>query len=276
MFNKSSNHMNKINKKLTNIRNVKLLGDPNFTKIAVITLCILLVIYLMLPCHIQLIFQTLLQHPVILSCILVFCLLIGYLNTTVAFSLVFFIAVLYFNHSVPGINLGIGCVKNINNNNNNNNIKESFKSKSIVDVESDEDAVNNKIKDLFASPGPLVKSFNEGKEALKDIKKKKRAEETMLELETKTEKRKTRKEQFGNTNSGNGSSSSREDFKPIPQRKFNPAEKEDTDLLMVMDHCKDITNRIKYEYEDSRYLKKYIKDKLGDIIEVLDLVDDDE
>jgi hypothetical protein len=270
MFNKSSNHMNKINKKLTNIRNVKLLGDPNFTKIAVMSLGILLVIYLMLPCHIQIMFQTLLQHPVILSCILVFCLLIGYLNTTVAFSLVFFIAVLYFNHSVPGVNLGLGCIDNSNN-------KEGFKSKSSVDVESDEEVINNKIKDLFASPGPFVKSFNESKEALKDIKKKQRAEEAMLDLETKTEKRKARKERFSNTSSGSGSSGSgREDFKPIPQRKFNPAEKEDTDLLMVMEHCKDISNRIKYEYEDSRYLKKYIKDKLGDIIEVLDLVDDDE
>ena len=268
MFNKSSNHMNKINKKITNIRNVKLLGDPNFTKIAVLSLGILLVVYLMLPCHIQIMFQTLLQHPVILSSILVFCLLIGYLNTTVAFSLVFFIGVLYFNHSVPGVNLGLGCSDS------NMSGKEGFKSK--ADVEGDEDAVNNKIKDLFSSPGPLVKSFNEGKEALKDIKKKERAEEAMMELEVKTEKRKARKEKFGNSGGSDSGSGSREDFKPIPQRKFNPAEKEDTDLLMVMDHCKDISNRIKYEYEDSRYLKKYIKDKLGDIIEVLDLVDDDE
>jgi hypothetical protein len=264
MFNKSSNHMNKINKKINNIRNVKLLGDPNFTKIAVLSLGILLVVYLMLPCHIQIMFQTLLQHPVILSCILVFCLLVGYLNTTVAFSLVFFIAVLYFNHSVPGVNLGLGCTAS------NGQVKEGFRSK--ADIEGDEDAVNNKIKDLFTSPGPLSKSFNESKEALKDIKKKERAEEAMMELEVKTEKRKARKEKFGNSG---GSSGSREDFKPIPQRKFNPAEKEDTDLLMVMDHCKDISNRIKYEYEDSRYLKKYIKDKLGDIIEVLDLVDDE-
>jgi hypothetical protein len=257
--------MNKINKKITNIRNVKLLGDPNFTKIAVLSLGILLVVYLMLPCHIQIMLQTLLQHPVILSTIIVFCLLVGYLNTTVAFSLVFFIAVLYFNHSVPGVNLGLGCTAS------NDAEKEGFKSK--ADVEGDEDAVNNKIKDLFSSPGPLAKSFNEGKEALKDIKKKERAEEAMMELEVKTEKRKARKEKFGNT--GGSGSGSREDFKPIPQRKFNPAEKEDTDLLMVMEHCKDISNRIKYEYEDSRYLKKYIKDKLGDIIEVLDLVDDE-
>lgn len=267
MFNKSSNHMNKINKKINNIRNVKLLGDPNFTKIAVMSLAILLVVYLMLPCHIQIVLQTLLQHPVILSCILVLCLLIGYLNTTVAFSLVFFIAVLYFNHSVPGVNLDLGC------NSNSVYSKEGFKSR--VDVEGDEDAVNNKIKDLFSSPGPLVKSFNEGKEALKDIKKKERAEEAMMELEVKTEKRKARKEKFSNSIGGSGSGN-RENFKPIPQRKFNPAEKDDTDLLMVMEHCKDISNRIEYEYEDSRYLKKYIKDKLGDIIEVLDLVDEDE
>ena len=89
----------------------------------------------------------------------------------------------------------------------------------------------------------------------------------MLKLETKKEKRKMRKERFTDNKS-------KEDFKPIPQRKFNPADKEDTDLLMVMDHFKDISNRIKYEYEDNRYLKKYIKDKLEDIIDTLDLVDD--
>lgn len=250
--------MKNINNKLTNIKHIKLLGDPNFTKISVFSLGILLVIYLMLPCHIQIMFQMLLQHPVILSCILVACLLIGYLNTTISFSLIFFIAVIYFNYNVPGVNLNLGCKLNITH--------EGFKNKTNL---GDEEEVKNKIKDLFSSPGPLTKSFNEGKEALKDIKKKEKAEENIMELEAKTEKRKKQsKENFND--------SGRENFKPIPQRKFNPAEKEDTDLLMVMEHCKDISNRIKYEYEDNRYLKKYIKDKLGDIIEVLDLVDEDE
>jgi hypothetical protein len=42
-----------------------------------------------------------------------------------------------------------------------------------------------------------------------------------------------------------------------------------------MEHCKDIQNRIEYEYEDITYLKKYIKDKLEKIIDLLELVDDE-
>jgi hypothetical protein len=187
---------------------------------------------------------------------------------TVAFALTFFVAVLYFNYNVASMQLGLNCHNN-NNINNNKMITEGFKSKTSDDTNSstDEDEVKNGLKDLFAG-GPLVKSFNKSRQDFKDIKKKAKAEANMMDLEIKTEERRKRKEKFTDR-------SSKEEFKPIPMRKFNPADKEDTDLLMVMEHCKDITNRIKYEYEDTRYLKKYIKDKLGDIIELLDLVEDE-
>jgi ABC-type multidrug transport system fused ATPase/permease subunit len=260
MFNKKSNHSSKLTSRIENIKKIKLLRDPNFTKISVFTLSICLIIYLILPLQTQIFIKQILQHPIILSLVLSICLLVGFINTSVSISLLIFLAVLYFYKSIvvePNIILL-----------NNGNTMEGFKSNKSLDVESGEEEISNTIKDLFAG-GPLVKSFNEGRKTLNEMKAKEKAEENMLILETKNSKTKN-KEKFSNSSSNN-----RENFKPIPQRKFNPADKEDTDLLLVMDHCKDISNRIKYEYEDTRYLKKYIKDKLEDIIDTLDLVEQD-
>lgn len=275
MFNKDSKHSKNINKKINNMKTIKLLGDPNFTKLTVFTLSICLIIYLLLPCHTQITLQQLLQHPVIIGLILVFCLLVGYINTTVSISLIVFVSVLYFNH-----NLGVYKCNSLRETSN----IEGFKN----DIKSDEEEITKQIKDLF-SAGPFVKTYNKNKKALKEVKDKEKAKDTMMTIEAKVEKRKSRtKSNFTDVNDntegnnvnteGNNSGdndNSRENFKPIPMRKFNPAEKEDTDLLMVMDHCKDISNRIKYEYEDNKYLKKYIRDKLEDIIDTLDLVEED-
>ena len=60
----------------------------------------------------------------------------------------------------------------------------------------------------------------------------------------------------------------------IQQRKFNPASQEDMNLLETMGICEDIRDRIKYNYEDTKYLKRHIKEKLEEVVDLLDLVDD--
>jgi len=262
MFNKKNNHFNKINNKVNQLRNLKVLGDPNFTKITIFTLSICLALFLLLPHKLQILLQRIIRHPIILVSILIFCLLVGFINISVSISLIIFISTLFFfnNNSVFKFEeiegFKDGEIKGFKNGE-----IEGFK----VEKESnkEEDEITNKIKDLF-SGGSMVKSFNEGNEELKKLKHKEKAENNMLKLEVKKNKK---SESFENT--------SKENFKPIPMRKFNPADKEDTDLLLVMDYCKDISNRIKYEYENTRYLKKYIKDKIEEIIDTLDLIEED-
>jgi hypothetical protein len=166
-----------------------------------------------------------------------------------------------------------------------NVVKEGFKSKSYKeDIKENEEELSGKIKSLF-SDGPFSKSIDDYKSARKELLDEDMAEDNMTKYEYKLSKSKTtkNKESFNNTGKDNNpmthnkkhSNKNKEKFQSIPMRKFNPANKDDTNLLLVMEHCKDIQNRIEYEYEDITYLKKYIKDKLEKIIDLLELVDDE-
>jgi len=62
--------------------------------------------------------------------------------------------------------------------------------------------------------------------------------------------------------------------KAILKRKFDPTNEEDSNLLLTMEACSEIKDRISYNYENKEYLKRYIRDKLEEIIELLNLVDE--
>lgn len=64
--------------------------------------------------------------------------------------------------------------------------------------------------------------------------------------------------------------------KAIQQRRFNPGSEEDANLLLTMDIMDDINDRIKFKYEDKKYLKRYIRQKLEEVVELLGLLDDED
>lgn len=128
-------------------------------------------------------------------------------------------------------------------------------------------SLNNKhIKSLF-EPGLLGKSIEEARMANKRIKSENAAREKSIQVMNAK-----RASKFGDKNTGR----KRENFKEIELRRFDPTNEDDMNLLLTMEHCADIQNRIKYVYEDNKYLKKYIRDKLEDIVDLLDLVPDDD
>lgn len=61
----------------------------------------------------------------------------------------------------------------------------------------------------------------------------------------------------------------------IKKREFDMNNQEDKNLLYSKEVLKEIINRIKYEYDDKEYLKKYITSKFEEIVDVLDLLNDD-
>ena len=78
-----------------------------------------------------------------------------------------------------------------------------------------------------------------------------------------------------NSNSKNNKNT-KEDFKAINVRKFDPSNEEDTNLLITKEILQDMINRIEYNFESSKYLKKYIKHRLEEIVEMNKLLEDDE
>ena len=63
--------------------------------------------------------------------------------------------------------------------------------------------------------------------------------------------------------------------KTITKRVFNPNKEEDTNLMITKEILLDMINRIEYNYENTTYLKKYIKARIEEIIDTNDLLDED-
>lgn len=160
--------------------------------------------------------------------------------------------------------------------------KEGFKSDSQKNDSGDETiSMNNKhIKSLFTG-GYLGKKVEEYREVRKNLISEENAREKSMQImntHRNDDKAGTKSdvESFSETSGNNKKKRLQENFREIEMRKFDPTNEEDMNLLMTMDHCSDIQNRIKFKYEDNKYLKKYIREKLEDIVDLLDLVPTDE
>ena len=62
----------------------------------------------------------------------------------------------------------------------------------------------------------------------------------------------------------------------IKLREFDPANEEDTNLLITKEVLQDIINRITYQYESNMYLKRYMSSRLQEIVKLNNLLVDDE
>jgi len=66
-----------------------------------------------------------------------------------------------------------------------------------------------------------------------------------------------------------------EEFQTIQPRTFDPSNEEDTNLLITKEILQDMTNRIEYNYENNKYLKKYIKHRVEEIVDLNKLIEDE-
>jgi hypothetical protein len=110
---------------------------------------------------------------------------------------------------------------------------------------------------------------------------------------TKLNKNRNSRDDFSNTDSGNGSGNGsrnssrssrngknnsgrkRENFQTIDIRALDPSNEDDTNLLITKEILQDMLNRIEYNYESNKYLRKYIKHRVEEIIEINKLTEDD-
>ena len=87
------------------------------------------------------------------------------------------------------------------------------------------------------------------------------------------------KEDFKDTNTRNQSDKSRksgkERFQTVEIRALDPSNEDDTNLLITKEILHDMLNRIEYNYESNKYLRKYIKHRVEEIIDINKLTDDE-
>jgi MFS superfamily sulfate permease-like transporter len=66
-----------------------------------------------------------------------------------------------------------------------------------------------------------------------------------------------------------------EEFQTVQPRTFDPSNEEDTNLLITKEILQDMSNRIEYNYESNKYLKKYIKHRVEEIVDLNKLIEDE-
>ena len=162
--------------------------------------------------------------------------------------------------------------------------EEDTKKKSYS-KEKEEEAVKtdetvNKIKNTILGTINNFKdvSNNEYKKSLLENK------QIIYQNEKKNNKNKNNnnKQNFTNTNSKSNSNSNskknsrKENFHTIKPRKFDPNKEEDTNLLISKEILEDTINRIDYNYESNKYLKKYLKHRIEEIVDINKLLEDDD
>lgn len=87
------------------------------------------------------------------------------------------------------------------------------------------------------------------------------------------------KEDFKDTNIKNGKTSkaknNKERFQTVEIRALDPSNEDDTNLLITKEILQDMLNRIEYNYESNKYLRKYIKHRVEEIIDINKLTEDE-
>ena len=252
---------------------VAMARNPRFTYMVLLTGVSVIAISHLLPQATQVALANLIRHPVILTILLVVCMAVGYYNFITGLLLLLLIICFV----LPMLRPVTAPVT-----------QEGFKSSAGNDVSLKNPAILN----MF--DGPLGRTLAKQKKEADEFNDIKKAEERELEYTERRKFKQTKDKSNGDdeeqedfedteatTEDTNASTTdkkkpqkktNKENFKTVEQRKFNPADNDDMNLLMTMEICDDIKNRIKYVYEDNGYLKKYIREKIEEIVDMLDLV----
>jgi len=258
-----------------------------------ISICLTLGIILLLailPSDKRLHIFQVIKNPLVISGILIISLFVGYYHFLSSMLILIMLVFLFLQDNY------LFCLDK-KNKRGNRIVTEGFVSKEELkdlDKKDEEEGLSlgdSKIKGLF-KPGYFGKRLAEARQKNKEEFENTLANnKAMLALEKKKrrmkQKAKSRNEiediedasdleDLEETFADNldETQSGKKSGKAILKRKFDPTNEEDSNLLLTMEACSEIKDRISYNYENKEYLKRYIRDKLEEIIELLNLVDE--
>jgi hypothetical protein len=253
----------------------KIIQNPNITFFIIMLLVLLISCYGFISNPIKNTLTYILSNPIVILFSICTIILIAYFNITIgALTLILLFLCIYGSNS------------NKDNNGSANGIMEHFADKpsKLDKMKEDEKKVDEQIKSIKDTVLTTFNKFkdvgsSEYKQALLDNKKK------LFESEKNNNSKKissnTQKDNFDdieNTSSKSTKSkpnSKKEKFQTVTRRTFDPTNEEDTNLQITKEILQDMINRIEYDYESSKYLRKYIKHRIEEIIEINKLTDDE-
>ena len=283
--------INNINNKVT-----KLFHNPNINFFIIMMLILIISCYTFINTSFKYALSTFIANPIVILFSLILVVLIGYYNINIAVLVLLLLFIALYGTTI--FNSSSNKINNNNNNNienfavndqdseddsddsddedNNSSIpittKSSYKQKEEDDAKTD--VTVNKIKNTILGTMNNIKdvSNNEYQKSLLENKKIQYLNEKKQNKKNNKNNNKKSKQNFTNT----GRDSKKENFQTIKTRRFDPNKEEDTNFLITKEVLQDMITRIDYNYESSKYLKKYLKHRVEEIVELNKLLEDDD
>ena len=305
----NQNSSNMINS-FTNIHSKisKIFQNPKINFFIIMYLILIISCYTFINASIKNEISAFISNPIIILFSLIIIIVIGYYNINIATLVLLLLFIMLYGSTLFNKNTN----KNTNKNKDMGNIEgftddtdenedentddedddeyDSKATKSKIEFEKKlkEDKLNlredkiNSIKDVLLGTVNSIKNNGEN-----DYKKS-LLENKQILYENEKQNNKINKKANSKLNSKSSSKSSnkssnkssknnrKEEFQTIDVRKFDPSNEEDTNFLITKEILQDMINRINYNFESNKYLKKYIKHRIEEIVELNKLLDNDE
>ena len=283
------NAINNINNKVN-----KIFHNPNINFFIIMNIILLISCYTFINSPLKNIISSFLSNPIIILFTLIIIIIIGYNNINIAILLLLLLFVGIFGSSIF-----IKKNQKYQNNNKNNNI-EGFTTNESEDEDEDEDEdeglkLKKTMSELKINSEKKLKEdkIKSREESIKSLKNVLLGGVKQMTIDSENEYQKSlnenkqllfeheKKNNKNNSNSNsnkinNKSNKKKEEFKTIDTRSFDPSKEEDTNLLITKEVLQDMLNRIDYKFESTKYLKKYLKHRIEEIVELNKLLEDEE
>ena len=286
------NMINDMNTKIT-----KVFNNPNITFFIIMCLILLISCYTFINTPLRHTISSFISNPFIILFLLIFVIILGFYNINIAILLLLLLFVSLFGATI--FNSSNMSSKSSRNNNSIENFTDGT-NEDEDDQSDDEDEVDiviskknnksnsDKIKEaeeeqdgkIDSIKNVLLGTVNKLKDGPKNELQKGILENklTIYKKEKQNNNSKTSNSSSNSKGKGKGKSKNNkgEGFQTVKTRTFDPTKEEDTNLLITKEVLQDMINRIEYDFENSKYLKKYLKHRIEEIVEMNKLLEDDD
>jgi hypothetical protein len=285
----------------------RIFKNPNINFFIIMNLVLMISCFSFINDSTKLAISKFFANPLITIASLILIIIVGYFNLNIAImSVALLFIIIYSSYNNSTNNSSNKLYTNINNTNDTDTQIEGFENSERIIANSLEERnriikekrneINSKLEKQkkqakkkyqdsnFSDIEKKIDSFKDiittnlhsvSKEAENEFK------EGLLENKHKIlENEKTNRKPSSDTNDKHKKNTNnkikKESFQTIEKRKFDPSSEEDTNLLITKEILKDMINRVEYNYETTPYLKKYIKHRIEEVIDINNLLKDDD
>jgi Ca2+/Na+ antiporter len=291
----------------------KLFRNPNINFFIIMNIILLITCYTFISTPIKNTISIIISNPIVILFAIIAIIVIGYfdINIAVLLLILFFVALFGIQYSSDAAaNTTLEHFENPKENSSIYKINNNLKVKADNDKKLDEKV--DSIKEVVLSTinkfrnntdNDYKKAILENKKSMYEQEKQNNSsrnidDNTNSNTNTNTiTNSKTKKDKFDDIPDNNyqktkqsknsnrklhtkgsaksSNSSKNNEIQTVQPRTFDPSNEEDTNLLITKEILQDMSNRIEYNYESNKYLKKYIKHRVEEIVDLNKLIEDE-